>query len=300
MRSQIESFCNFYEYPAEATACLLADFDKIAASEYFPLFKAHVDLYNTDNPCFSYKALLNSSSDVITNCGVDEYSVNLLYFICLAEHCKEKYEKAGISMDFYHKSMLDLKWKLMECKKVKGIWGSFVAWWFPRFFDLSRFAMGRLQFEIDPSNRVYEKNGIKLGYGDFVINVHIPSSGKLYIEDCMESFAMAEKFYADYFPDGVAKFTCHSWLLSKLHEKYLPADGGIRKFADLFDVVEDDPNPKGSNLWRIFGKDYNGSTEDFPAETSLQRAYLKLLADGNITSSGLGYIFFKDGKIINK
>ena len=300
MRSQIEAFCTLYEYPAEATASLLADFDKLSASEYFPLFKTTVDMYNNDDPCFSYDSLLSYSRNILSRSGVSSYTIDLLFFICLAKHCREKYELAGLPMEFYHRSMLDLKWKLMECKRVKGIWGSFVAFWFPRFFDLSRFAMGRLQFELDPAVEVYEKNGIKMNYGDFVINVHIPSCGKLNMDECMESFRTAAKFYADKFPDGVAKFRCNSWLLAKNHEQYLPADGGIRRFASFFDPISFSDNEKGSDLWRIFGKMYDGSTEGFPAETSLQRAYLKLLADGNVPGSGRGYMFMKDGEIINK
>ena len=166
MRSQIEAFCNLYEYPAEATASLLADFDKLSATKYFPLFKRYVDMYNEDDPCLSFNSFLSASKNILAKSGVSSYTIDLLYFICLAKHCLEKYEKAGLPMEFYHRSMLDLKWKLMECKKVKNTWGSFVAYWFPRFFELSRFAMGRLQFEIDPVTEEYEKNGIKMGYGD--------------------------------------------------------------------------------------------------------------------------------------
>lgn len=300
MRSQIEAFCKQYDYPVEATASLLADFDKLSATKYFPLFKRYVDMYNEDNPCLSFSSFLSASKNILAKSGVSSYTIDLLYFICLAKHCLEKYEKAGLPMEFYHRSMLDLKWKLMECKKVKNTWGSFVAYWFPRFFDLSRFAMGRLQFEIDPVTEEYEKNGIKMGYGDVWINVHIPSCGKLNIDECMDSFRTAAEFYKDYFPDGIAKFRCHSWLLASIHKQYLPAEGGIRRFADLFDVVRDEPNEKGSDLWRIFGIVYEGSTEGFPTETSLQRAYLKLLADGNTPAWGQGYIFMKDAEIINK
>lgn len=300
MRSQIERFCNFYEYPAEATASLLSDYDKIMNSEYATLFQRHVDLYNSDSPLFSYDAVLSVSKNHITHAGVSSYAVDLLFFICFAEHCKEKYEKAGLPMAFYHRSMLDLKWKLMECIQVKGVWGSFVAYWFPRFFNLSRFAMGRLQFEIDPSTETYQKGDLSLGYGDWLINVHIPSCGKLSIDECMDSFNQACEFYKDFFPDGIVKFRCNSWLLTSKHNDYIPENGGIRRFAALFDVAFERDNEKGSDLWRIFGKEYNGSTEGFPAETSLQRAYLKMLENGICPGYGRGYIFMKDGKIINK
>ena len=145
---------------------------------------------------------------------------------------------------------------------------------------------------------VFEKDGKKLAYGDWVINMHVPSSGKLTPKNCMQSLRMASEFFADRFPDGIVKFRCTSWLLSPLHQTCLPPESGIRQFASMFDLASVSPMTDGRELWRIFHRNYTGSTEGFPAETTLQRAYLKLLADGDVPQSGLGYIFMKDGKII--
>jgi len=298
MRTHIKSFCTEYEYPEEAIASLLAAYDELKKTEYYPLFKAYVDLYEQDDVSFNHSYALRATKKISEATGISRYALDLLLYICFARHCRELYDEAGIPVRIYHDSMKDLKWKLMECKKVKGEWGSFVASWFPRFFDLSRFALGRLQFEDDPSTETYEKNGIKLNYGDWVIGMHIPSSGKLKREDCIDSLRQAAEFYADRFPDGVAKFRCHSWLLAGNHKDYLSPETGIRQFADLFDVVTVTPHPEGYDLWRIFNRDYEGSTEGFPADTSLQRAYLKMLADGNAPETGLGFIFMKDGEII--
>lgn len=298
MKAHIKSFCTEYDYPAEAIASLLADYDALKATEYYPLFRAYIDLYEQDDASFNHSSALRANQKIAEATGINRYALDLLLYICLARHCRELYDEAEIPVRIYHDSMKDLKWKLMECKKVHGVWGSFVASWFPRFFDLSRFALGRLQFEDDPSTDTYEKNGIKLNYGDWVIGMHIPSAGKLTTEDCMDSLRQAAEFYADRFPDGVAKFRCHSWLLAGNHKDYLAPETGIRKFADLFDVVKVTPHPEGHDLWRIFNKNYEGSTEGFPAETSLQRAYLKMLADGNAPETGLGFIFMKDGEII--
>ncbi len=298
MKAQIKSFCMEYDYPEEATKSLLADYDVLKKSEYHSMFKAYVDLYNTDDASYDHSRSLKAMDIISENTGINVFSMRFLLHVCMAKHCRELYDQAGIPLKIYHGSMLDLKWKLMECKKVYGVWGTFVSPWFNRFFDLSRFAIGRLQFEDDLSLEKYEKNGIKLNYGDWVIGIHIPSCGKLDIDECVESLRMASEFFADRFPDGVTKFRCSSWLLAPIHEKYLAPETGIRKFASLFDVVKATPKPAGNDLWRIFNKDYNGSTEGFPADTSLQRAYLKLLADGNVPESGLGYIFMKDGKIL--
>ena len=62
-------------------------------------------------------------------------------------------------LEIFINSFLDLKYKLEECKLVKGIRGSFVSGWFGGWFNFSLLALGRLQFEkIDfPYN--YERNG---------------------------------------------------------------------------------------------------------------------------------------------
>ncbi len=298
MKAEIKSFCTEYDYPKEAIDSLLTDFTALKNTEYYPLFKAYVDLYENDDASFNYAKALNVTETIAERTGIHRYALDLLFFICLAKHCRELYDQAEIPLKIYHGSMLDLKYKLLECKKIYGVWGTFVAPWFYRFFELSRFALGRLQFEDDPSCEAYEKDGIKLERGDWVITLHIPSSGKLKVEDCMESLRMAAEFYADRFPDGIAKFRCHSWLLAENHKDYLLPESAIRKFADLFDVAESVKDQNRGDWWRIFGKPYDESTEQYPAETSLQRAYLKMLADGNLPEMGLGYIFMKDGKIL--
>lgn len=256
-------------------------------------------MYETDDSSFSHSIAFTGIKKIAENTGLNEFSLNLLLLICYAKHCRELYDEAEIPVKLYHDAMLDLKSKMMECKAVYNVWGTFVPQWFPRFFDLSRFALGRLQFEDDPSTEYYEKNGIVLNYGDWVVNVHIPSGSRLDIQDCLTSFRDAAKFYADRFPDGIAKFRCRSWLLAPIHKNYLLPETGIRKFADLFDIVSATPDEDGHNLWRIFGKPYEGCVEDLPSETSLQRAYRKLLFDGKKPEIGLGYILMKDGEVLH-
>lgn len=300
MKAEIKSFCEEFAYPQEATAALVDTLEKLEQTEWYPLFRGYVRQYEDDECCFNYRTALAVMQKIADQTGLSRYTLDLLFFISLAKHCRELYEEAGLPLKIYHDSMSDLKWKLQECHSMYGIWGSFVASWFPRFFDLSRFALGRLQFEEDLSSEMYSSQGIDLKYGDWILNVHIPSSGKLRMEDCMDSLREAADFYADRFPDHVAKFRCHSWLLNQHHKKYISPESGIYRFGELFDVVRTDIDEKGSDLWRIFNRSYEGSTDGFPADTSLQRAYLKMLHDGAPTGWGLGYIYMKDGEIINR
>lgn len=299
MKAEIKSFCLEYGYPEDSVQTLLAEFDKLKKLECYPLFKAYVQQYNTDDTSFSYTTALMGMKGISAKTGLNEYTLVLLLFLCFAKHCRELYDEAQLPVKAYHDAMLDLKCKMLECHNVYGVWGTFVGSWFPRFFELSRFALGRLQFEDDAAIEPYEKHGIKLNYGDWVINTHIPSGKPLDTEECLKSFRMAAEFFADRFPDGIAKFRCYSWLLADVNQKFLAPDTRIRKFANLFDVVRTDPAPKGEDLWRIFGIPYEGTTEGFPEETSLQRGYLKHLSEGKSLERGLGFLFIKDGKILS-
>ena len=91
----------------------------------------------------------------------------------------EKYIEKGLPEEIFRNTILDLRYKLEECREVYGICGSFVGDWFPGFFRLSRFALGRLQFELVPFQNVYHKNGHKLQEDSLVMNIHIPRHGNI-------------------------------------------------------------------------------------------------------------------------
>lgn len=69
------------------------------------------------------------------------------------------------------------------------------------FFEMTRFALGRLQFELMDFPESYEKTGHVRPEGmTKVINMHIPSCGPLKKADCEASFRQAAAFFADAFP----------------------------------------------------------------------------------------------------
>ena len=53
-------------------------------------------------------------------------------------------------MDVFDKSLEDMKWKMLECYEIHGVYGNFVGHWYDGFFNLTRFGLGRLQFELRP------------------------------------------------------------------------------------------------------------------------------------------------------
>ena len=193
-------------------------------------------------------------------------------------------------MQIYHDSVLDLKWKLEECKLVKGVCGSFVAVWFPNFFKLTRFALGRLQFELMPIPFDYEKQGVKLEKNkSLVINVHIPRTGKpMDKESCDKSYEMAREFFKAQVGESPA-FICHSWLLYPENKNILPCHTNTYRFLSEYDVVAWNDN-NGEGLWRLFDTDEKDPTK-LPTNGSLRACYVKHLKKGGKVGEGLGIKF---------
>ena len=295
MIEYVLSFMNELGFDKEAVASLSADIEKIYANEEAKaLFAGAVDDYERDIHS-NYTELREAAKRAGEIVGVHAYSAELLLFICFSKHLRELYRLRGISDRIWFDSMSDLKWKLWECKAVKGIWGSFVAGWFPGFFNLTRFALGRLQFEIVAFDGEYEKNGRSLKKGDKVINVHIPRTlTPLDKESRDDAYAQAAEFFRDMTDGAPIAFVCSSWLLYPEAEKILPAHSNIRGFMADYDMIRSKVNGEGEygDMWRLFDMDFTGDLNDYPEDSSLRRAYKKFLLDGNRTGSGYGVFFY--------
>lgn len=69
---------------------------------------------------------------------------------------------------------------------------------------------------------------------------------------------------------------------------------------DDFDIIGRKDVQGFSDSWRVFGRDYSGSTEGFPRATSLQRGFADWLDAGHKTGTGYGVIVFDGERIVNK
>ena len=165
MKTYALSFMTEIGFDDEAIEALSSDLERMLAEpESKAIIEKQVALYETDVNR-NYGEILSETDKAAEIAGVHKYSAELLIFILFSKRLRELYKQSGISDKIWFDSMCDLKWKLWECKAVKGSWGSFVAGWFPGFFNLTRFALGRLQFEIVEFDGEYEKDGKKLFYG---------------------------------------------------------------------------------------------------------------------------------------
>ena len=285
----LHEFCRKFDYPAAAETALTAGAQAIAADpEAGRVFDALVAEYERLGTDTDLNAALRELRRHDGHLAVPAETAELLLFIAYSAHLHTLYMARGVSEAIYFDSMCDLKWKLTECYECRGIWGSFVADWFPRLFQMTRFALGRLQYELIQMPQITSEDGKYAFDGDKAVNVHIPSAGPLRQDTLDESFRRAALFFAPEFPDGTVRFVCHSWLLTPMHAQMLPETSGIRLFMRYFDIFGFKEDPKDSDLWRVFRTADLHDPDALPADTGLQRAYIRLLRSGGHSGAAWG------------
>jgi len=217
--------------------------------------------------------------------GVHRFTLALYVLLRAAEILYEKYREKNIDEQIFWNSIMDIKYKLDECKEVHDIWGIFVLFWYPGFYRMTRFAFGRLQFDLATYNwDTYEKDGMSVKKGDPVLDCHIPSSGKLTRELCWDSYRRAAAF------SGRKVIICDSWMLYPQHIDFLPAHSSILEFANDYDIVESTDKSDFPNSWRIFGKHHKLPPQEWPIDTSLQRAFRDRIMAGLSVGDGRGVL----------
>lgn len=290
MREYLIDFFKSFEYTEDDARFLLFSYDRIVSREdTSAVWNEALRMYDRDIYC-DYGLIISLAGDVAQRLDMHSYTAELLIFICLSKHLRELYIERGIDLKIFHASMLDLRYKLEECKAVKGIVGSFVAWWFNRFFNLERFALGRLQFEVDSFGHHYERTGHVLPPESKAINVHIPRTlTHLTPESCDEAFAMAKEFFADKV-GSPTPFICHSWMLYPGNKDILPEDTNVHRFMSRFDIFDSADDPNLEDLWRLFDTDEK-NPDLLPTDTRMRRAYVDRLKNGEPLGWGHGVFF---------
>jgi len=221
--------------------------------------------------------------------GVHRFSLALYILLRATEPLLAKYREKNIDEAIFWDTIMDIKYKLDECKNVHDIWGVFVLFWYPGFYRMTRFAFGRLQFDLTIYKwEAYEKDGVIVKKGDPVLDCHIPSSGKLTKELAWDSYRRAVAF------SGRRVIICDSWMLYPPQFDFLPEHSSILEFAREYEVIEQEDKPDFPNAWRIFGKHSKLSPEEWPTETSLQRAFRERILSGLPVGDGRGVLIVKD------
>lgn len=280
----IPQICEEIGFPTQAAEALCAAFCTLQRG----VLEALIADYDADRT-IDHPAALDAVKAQADACGVPWQTAQLLLYVCFSRRLRERYAEAGLDDALFLRAMDDLRCKLWECKRMYNIWGSFVAAWFCRFFDMTRFALGRLQYEPDIyDGPTYTVGSHTLQKGDPVLNVHIPSSGPLVHEAVMDSYAQAKVFFAGHFGEKPAVCMCHSWLLNPAIADMLPKTSRIVQFAQGFTLTRVDPDPAFGDAWRLYNMEYTGDPAVLPRNTAFQRAYADHLANGGVAAEGFG------------
>ncbi len=238
---------------------------------------------------------LNNLSVISKDIGVNKYSLHFLFLIYGFILLKNEYKKRKIDKKIYLETASDILYKMRECKDVYGVYGTFVAWWYVKFFNLEIIKLGRLEFERRtlPFDS-YNKFGINLKKDDDCFAIHIPSSGPLYVEDIISSLKSGYRYFN---LSGNIPFIVHSWIILKENKDILPKNSNLKKFYNLCDILYNDYEDGYSDCWRIFKCNYNGNPDSLEQRTSLQKNIVSYLKSGGKMGEGMGVLVF-DGENI--
>lgn len=288
------------DFPSDAQMTFVNALNYISADPVATVWlKRLIEQYEkSELPC-DYNRLLFDMRAMARALGIHEHTMDMLLFLCLCEPLRVRYVSRKIDEAVWLNSIMDLKYKLEECRLVYGTVGTFVARWYAGFFDMTRFALGRLQFEIVYTKNDYIVGGIEVPKGSPAINVHIPRTGtRLDHDEVLKSYLAAVDWFRDIFTDDEVLFTCNSWLLDPWNMTALESTSNLADFISDFEIVETYLHEGYPDLWRLFDCNYNGNPADLPRNSSLRRAYADRVARAEKTGGGRGFFRMKNGEIL--
>lgn len=284
MTEYIEHACDIVGFEQAAKQCFLSCYEKLAKDRVLSARLTDIisGYEKTDGADFETASAFAENAEERT--GVCRFTVMMLIMLCFSKHLKELYDEQGLSGGMFCDIMRDLRCKNAECFKIHGVYGSFVAQWEFKIFNMKIFGMGRLQFEPKILDGDFLLKDRVVKAGSRVIGVHIPSSGRLDIGECLKAFDAARGFFGK---DTV--FHCDSWLLYPKNREFITPPSNILKFAELFEVTG--CRESKSDLWRIFGTLSVDDIAALPEDTSLQRDFKRRLLSGKSVGQGYGFRF---------
>lgn len=283
------SFVDDFSYPDGVKEALSAAFDRVFTSD--ECYLKFEDMYNSyaKNRNAKYSKFLPVFAEIASLSGENAYTVNLMLLILLTRASRKHYADQKVSDELWHLNFMDLRYKCEECMLVKGVVGIFVPEWYGRFYAVTRFSFGKLQFERYKLGRVYEKDGKTYPADTQVIYVHIPRTGtRLMPSDVDDACREACEFYKERYPGEPVIFVCDSWLLWAENKNILSPTSNLYSFISRFEIIESVDDETYADAWRLFDCDYNGNVDDLPQNSSLRRAYAERMRAKKPLGRGFG------------
>lgn len=295
----VEQLMDKLEFPLDAQEDLLSAMTAITSNNVASAwFLSLLEQYEESTDC-NYKQILDHVKELGITLNVHEYTITMLLLLCMAKKLKERYTERKIEESVWLHSLRDLRYRLYECRSMYSINGTFSYPHHVGFYKLTRFAYGRLQFEMTLSQCEYTIGGTVFPVGTKQLSVHIPNTGtKMDHDEVLESYCLASKELSWYFDSEPIIFTCYSWLLYPWNLEILAPTSNIVQFYNDYKIIATGQWDY-KVMWLLFGCPCDNGTADLPRKSTLQRAYAERMDRGEPIGWGRGVFVYRDGKIIN-
>ena len=234
----------------------------------------------------------------------EDYMLQLLFWLHCIPYLEREYQHRGIGKDVLINSLMDLTYKTRECRQKFGCCGITTQRYY-LFFHMGMFGLGRLQVNpVAYEKETYRFGDYTLNPGDRVYACHIPSSGKLTPELCMDSLDRAYNFFKKDIQGDILPVRCSSWLLYPPYaQKVYPEGANMKAFFQMFDILSSAGFESDSYVMQtVFGNRYGEPLDSLPQATALQRNFVSYLKSGGEFGTGYGILLYDGVKkeIINK
>lgn len=272
-----------HNYPDDAKEIIIRTEEKILASEkankiYDSMYRDYwIKKKNFDR----FRDKVDALAEEI---GEHKYTIHLVLLLNCTKPLLAEYKKKGISEDVYWNTILDLYSKGYECKENYGFWGTFVETWFMGFYNMTRFGLGRFQYEAqcEFGETYYNEFGVELFEDEPIIGMHIPShQGPITYEYRLDSYKKAAEFFKAKFPKGKMIVECNSWLLYPDNLNIFNENSNVSDFLRDWEPLDIRRTYDFGDAWRVFGVEQEKRPLDKLTGTSgMQKAYMNWFAQG--------------------
>lgn len=174
---------------------------------------------------------------------------------------------------------------LLNDIKIKGYDGIRISQmlWGAYFINMRIIEVGRLQYELVRFNPLNESEYKKC------IKIHIPSGKRLLAKEVKSSIIKSKKEILKYFDLENPEYYCSSWLLSTTINKMLDKNSNIKKFYNMFKII-DEKDGVDDVLNFVFNVKDVTRYDELEENTSLQRKIKNMLLNNEKPTIGVGIL----------
>ena len=244
--------------------------------------------------CLDFQRTDQLVAEIAGKRGFSPYSLWEMVLINASKQVRHLYK----SEEVFYNTFEDLRYKAQECYDRYGVWGNFVAFWYPIFYKGNIVKLGRLEYEtrIFNGNEPISYMGVTVRPGDPLLSVHIPASGEPFDRQTrLDSYRQAVQYFGK-----PLVCVCISWLLYQGYEPLFPEKTNVGDFRREFYMLSYKTKDVFEDGWRVFGSAWDGPMEELPENSSMQKAFKAYLLAGGSLGSGTGVLIFDGEKVLTR